>query len=546
MHGASALTSEEIRNLPGYSKRWIALFFICISLLVISIDNTIVNVALPSIARETGATSSDLQWIVDSYVLVFASLLLAMGSLGDRYGRRLALQIGLLVLGVGSLWAASTTDAEQLIYARAFSGIGAALIMPATLSLISATFPAEERQVAFAIWAGVFGAGAALGPVTGGWLLEHYDWNMIFYINLPVVALALLGDQFLVAESRDPFTPPVDLGGAVLSVAGLFALVYGIIEAGVYGWTDDKVLLSFAAATLILSTFVWWENRIEHPMLPLHFFKNRSFSVASVTLGVAMFGMLGAVFFLTQYLQSVLGYTPLEAGIRVVPLALGVMTGSGLSPRLVKLIGTKYTVAIGISLVMGVFWFLATVLEVSTGYTEVGFGFVALGLGLGLTFPPATNSIMQSVPVNKAGIASGMNDTVRELGGALGVAILGSILNDHYREGVSGLGQQLPMIPAERLAAVESGIQAAHIVADFAPVPAATQLITDTANTAFVDGMNAAMWVAMVVMAGALVFVLAFLPNKVQSAEEEPSADEANASARVRSTDTLPSPAIGD
>ena len=502
----------------GHANRWKALAFIGVSLLVISLDNTILNVALPSISRDLGASASDLQWMVDAYVLVFASLLLTMGSISDRVGRKRALQFGLVMFGIGSVAAALSTSTGMLIASRAFLGIGGATIMPATLSIVSATFPPEERAQAIAIWAGIFGLGIGIGPLTGGLLLEWFDWNAVFYVNLPVVAVALAGGYLYITESKDETAPKPDFVGVLFSITGLFALVYGIIKAGETSWTDQEVLLSLGGAVILLGIFAWWENRADEPMLPLHFFKNMWFTGANLAMVLVMFAMFGSVFFLSQYFQSVQGYTALEVGVRMLPMAVTLMIVASSSARVAARLGTKVVVALGIFIVACGMLYLSQVSDVNTPYGSILIGLVVFASGMGLTMSPATNSIMQSIPVNKAGIGSAMNDTTRQLGGALGVAILGTVMNDIYLDGVAELEALLPSAVYE---GISSSIQGAKIVAanigNIPQAPAgAAERILDMANNAFVDGMTGAMVVAAAIMFAASLLAFIILPAQVQ------------------------------
>ncbi len=436
-----------VESVPGYASRWRAMIFIAVSLLVISVDNTILNFALPSISKSLGASASELQWIIDAYVLVFASLLLTMGSLGDRIGRKRALQIGLLLFGLGSLACALATTTAVLIGTRAFTGIGAALMMPATLSIINASFPAKERARAIAIWAAIFGLGIGVGPITGGLLLSFFSWQSVFLVNLPIVAVALLGGRAFIAESRDEHAPALDLPGVILSIVGLFALVFGIIRAGEEGWTAPQVLSAFGIALVLLTAFTIWESRTPNAMLPLRFFANPAFTLANSALVLMTFSIFGLIFMLTQYFQSVLDYKPVIAGIALLPVAIALMIVSVGSARIAQRFGTKRTVALGALLAstgLLYYWFIV---YVNTPYSLLFIGQVVFASGLGLMISPATNSVMQSVPVRNSGIGSAMNDTTRQVGGALGVAVLGSILNSVYRDNlVQSLGS-LPPLP---------------------------------------------------------------------------------------------------
>ncbi len=525
-------------------SRWLGWLFISVSLLIISLDNTILNVALPSISTGLRATASQLQWVVDSYVLVFAALLLTMGSLGDKHGRKRALQFGIAWFALFSFIAANSTSTDMLIVARGFLGIGGALIMPATLSLITAMFrDPKERAQAIAMWAAVFGLGVGIGPLIGGFLLEHFDWSAVFYVNLPVAAVALVGGYFFLPESRDEDAPPADWVGVGFSIVGLFLLVYGIIEAGTDGWTAQKVLLSLGASGVLLAIFAWWEARTENAMLPLYLFRNPSFTGANVAMTLVMFGMFGVFFFFSQFFQSVEGYSPLETGWRLLPMAIAIMIAAGMSAKASLKLGTKLAVALGFLIASGGMFYLSQVSEPGMAYSTLIAGLMVIGAGMGVAMSPATNSIMGSTPVDKAGVASAMNDTTRQVGGALGVAVLGTVLNDvylnqivslkPYLEQLAGMREKLGQAAgAQEFSAekayegISRGIQGAHMIAGKIAEMAGPlgrpiqQQITSVADAAFVDGMTQAMVVAGVVLLAAALFVLAVLPSQVRCIEE--------------------------
>jgi len=503
---------------PGsttYQHRWWALGVLCLSLVVLAMDNTILNVALPTLAQDLGATGSQLQWMVDAYLLVFAGLLLTMGALGDRFGRKLALDAGLLVFVAASAASAFAGSAEVLIAARAAMGIGAALIMPATLSIITNIFPPTERGRAIGVWAGMAALGVVLGPVVGGWLLEHFWWGSVFLINLPVVALALLAGWPLVPNSRDPSATPLDPTGAALSVAALVTLVYGIIQAPEDGWTDPVVLGAFGVAAVLAVAFIWWERRIQHPMLPMGFFRDPRFSAASGAIAMAFFALFGSVFLLTQHLQFVLGYTPLQAGVRILPVA-ALAVAAPLAARLTEGIGAKLVVAAGLLVVAGALWVLSTV-QLGDGYGRVAAALALLGIGMGLVVAPATESIMGSVPLAKAGVGSAMNDTTRQVGGALGVAVLGSILAASYGAAIQPTLRGAP--PQVAQTAGDSIGAAATIAAQLGPQGSG---LLEAARSAFIQGMGDALQVGAGVAALAALLVLLFLPARATGTMNEP------------------------
>src|SRR3954453_9838035 len=429
-------------------RRWFALAVMCTSLAVISLDNTVLNVAIPSLVKNLDASTSQLQWIIDGYTLVFAGLLLTMGSLGDRFGRKGALSTGLAIFGVGSLASAFAGSATVLILTRCLMGVGGALIMPATLSLLTNIFhDPKERARAIGVWAAVAGAGGAVGPVLGGLLLRHFWWGSVFLINVPVIIVAFTAGRFLLPVSRDPSAPKLDPLGAVLSVAGLVLVLWGIIEAPAKGWSDPSVVFGFIGGLVVLSGFVVWELTTDHPMLDVRFFENRRFTAANAAITMIFFAMFGSMFLITQYLQIVLGYSPLEAGLRMLPMALVMLAVAPNSPRLVERIGTKIVVGVGLAMAaLGLF--LASSVPATNGYPHLVISMAVLAFGMGLVMAPATESIMGSLPRSKAGVGSAMNDTTRQMGGAVGVAVIGSIFAISYRPAVThslqklGLGQK--------------------------------------------------------------------------------------------------------
>ncbi len=481
-------------NTNTNNRRWWTLSVLCLTLVLISVDNTILNVTIPTLARELHASGSQLQWIVDAYVLVFAGLLLTAGSLGDKFGRRGALILGMSIFGVGSVAASLADTPGQLIAFRALMGVGGAFIMPATLSILINVFTdSKERAKAIAIWAGCSGLGVALGPVTGGWLLEHFSWGSVFLVNLPVLALAITGAVMIVPTSKDPDAPRLDVGGAVLSMAGLVALLWALIEAPERGWTSSSTLLAFTAAVCVLAAFGWWESRRAEPMLDLSLFKNPRFSAASGAVTMTFFALFGSLFVVTQYMQSVMGYSALQAGIRYLPLAAMLLVTSPISAKVAERVGTKIVVTCGLSAVaLGLMLMLR--LDAVTGYGPLLTAMLVLAFGMGLTMAPATESIMGSLPPAKAGVGSAVNDTTREIGGALGVAVLGSVLSSAFGSRMSTAVADTPL-PADVKAVAQHSLGGALAVARNVGGDHGTAL-AQSARGAFVDGFHTTTTVA--------------------------------------------------
>ncbi|HVO71438.1 MAG TPA: MFS transporter, partial [Aggregatilineaceae bacterium] len=456
---------------------------------------------------------------VDGYILTFATLLLTSGSIGDRYGRKKTLIVGLIWFGIVSALAGFSPSTNVLIGARSVLGVGGALILPATLSIITVTFPPNERAQAIAIWAAIFGLGVALGPILGGFLLEHFDWNSVFLVSLPVCAIAAAGSWRYLGDSHDENPPALDLPGVVLSIAGLFALVFGIISAGVRGWTDTTVIVSLAIALVVLSIFGWWEAHSPNAMLPLRFFRNMSFTAASITMAFVTFCQFTVLFFFSPYFQTVQGYSTFQAGLRLLPLALTLTIMATISARVAAWIGTKYTVTLGLLVAAGGYFYIAQIYRVDTPFPLAMLGQIIIGVGVGLTFSPATNSIMGSVPFDKAGIGSAMNDTTRQFGGALGVAVMGTILNLSYTGSINALKTALPQLPPDTLAQINGSLQAAHQVATSLPATASRTVLA-IVDQAYVSGMDHAFTIGTEIVLCVALFALLFLPNRIRRADD--------------------------
>jgi EmrB/QacA subfamily drug resistance transporter len=509
-----------IEQTKGYRQRWIALGFMGISLLIISLDNTVLNLALPSISNDMGSSASQLQWIVDAYVLAIAGLLLTMGYLGDRLGRKPTLQVGLVIFALFSLGAALSNSTEMLIGMRALMGIGAAIIMPATLSILTATFrDSKERAQAIALWAAVFSLGMGIGPLIGGWLLDNFHWSSVFYINIPIAAIGLIGGQFYIVNSKTENPRKIDFGGTILSIGGFFTLVYAIIQAGMEGWTAPHVLYAFGAAVVLLSVFIVLELKSKNAMLPLHFFKNMSFTGANVALTLVSFGLMGAFFFLGQFLQSVQSYTPLQAGVRLLPMAAVSFIAAAVSAQIAHRIGTKITVGMGIFIAAVGFFYFARIAAIDASYSSIVTCMCIVALGIGLTMSPATNSVMGAVPVGQSGIGSALNNTTRQIGAALGVAILGTIMNATYLAKIDAVNWPA-QLPSQAMETIRSSVQGAHIVAQNIPNPQLAELIVNQSNQAFTSGSSHAMVVAAVIMVITSIITFIILPSRVRAYKE--------------------------
>jgi EmrB/QacA subfamily drug resistance transporter len=498
----------------------LALAVICFSVFVTSVDTTIVNVALPTLARELNADTSQLQWIVDAYTLVMSGLLLSAGSLGDRYGRRGFLIAGLTLFAITSGVASQMNSADTLIAACAAMGVGAAVIFPTTLGLITNIFtdPAP-RAKAIGLWAAMVGVGVAVGPISGGWLLEHFWWGSIFMVNIPIAALAIIGGLLFVPTSRDPAAPRVDVPGLVLSAAGITTLVYTVIEAPTWGWTNAKTAIGLALATIVLAAFVLWERRSSHPMLDVTVFLNRRFSGGSLAITSGFLTLFGFIFVFTQYFQFVKEYTAFQAGVRLLPVAASIALASILGPRLVEWIGTTAAVvAAGLAVfAAGLAW--ASTVAATTGYDVIAMQMLLLGGGLGLTTAPATEAIMGSLPPDKAGVGSAVNDTTREFGGTLGVAIVGSVFASLYSHGISSAAA-LSALPADLRSTTGRSIAVAHAVITQMP-PGQTTAVRDAINSAFHDGLHIATLACAGIAFAAAIIVAWLLPAR--EAAEKPT-----------------------
>jgi EmrB/QacA subfamily drug resistance transporter len=490
-------------------RRWWVLALLCTSLLIVIVGNTSLNVALPTLSRDLNATTTQLQWMVDAYALVFAGLLLTAGAIGDRYGRKGALQVGLLLFLVACLGASQAGSATVVIACRALMGLAGAFIMPSTLSILANVFPPHERAKAIAIWAGVSGGGAAIGPIASGYLVEHFWWGSVFLVNVPIIAVALLVGRVLLPTSKDPNQGRLDPMGSVLSTIGLSALVYAIIEAPNHGWASGRTFATFVAAFVVLAVFGTWERRSDHPMLDFSYFRNPRFSVASAGISLVFFSMFGVFFLMAQYFQLVLGYTPFQAGLRQGPVAVMMMLVAPNSARLSHRFGANKVVAAGLGLV-ALSMLLYTQLTTTTSYAYILPCMCLMAAGMALTMSPMTASIMGAVPMHKAGVGSAINDTTRELGGALGVAVLGSLVTSRY-DHLVGRAVTTLRLPDAASVPVRRSLAGALAVAKRLPEGPGIRL-AEQAKGAFVSGMHISVLVAGVIIASTAVLVARKLP----------------------------------
>ena len=499
-------------------RRWWVLAVMSVGVLMIFIDNTVVNTALPAISRDLGASTSALQWIVDSYVLILAGLLMLGGSLGDRYGRKRWMIVGLVLFGAAAVGAALSTTSGMLIAMRGAQGLGAALVLPATLSIITNVFPRKERAKAIAIWTAVGGLGIGLGPVLGGWLVDNMSWAAVFWLHIPIVVGALAA-MAVVPESKDERGLKLDIPGAALGTTGLVALVYAIIRGGEAGWTSAGVLVSFGIATMLLTAFARVELRSEAPMLPLRFFRQKDFSGAVIVIGVVLFAMLVSFFFLTQFFQIVQGRSAFQAGLLIVPTSVAMMFAAPLSGKLMHSIGPRYLVlAMTGAMVTGIV--LLTGLEVDSSTASVIVPLVIFGFGAGLGMPALTDTVMAAVPEADAGIGSAVNDVSRELGGALGIATIGSLVSGFYRNNVTDA--LTGVVPDEVVELASESVGVASVLASSLPAETAT-LLTDATNAAFVSAMNGGFVVSAVILLGSVVVALTLIPKKMRTTQASDS-----------------------
>ena len=513
---STTLNSDRTRRPSEPSHHRAITAVVCIALAAVVSAMSSLNVALPEIARSTHAGETQLTWIIDSYSLVFAALLLPAGAIGDRFGRRMTLLLGLGIFGSASAVAMTVDGAHGLIALRAVLGLGAALVMPATLSTITGTFPPAQRVKAVSVWAGVAGASAVLGLLCSGVLLEFWSWRSIFALNLVLAAVAIVGTVRVVPESADPASPKLDLIGAALAVVGLVTLVFSIIEAPTYGWDAGRTLAGLAGGLAVLVVFVVVELRRRHPLLDPRIFTRRRLSAGSVSIFVQFFAFFGFVFVVLQYLQLVRGDSALRSALLMLPMAAAMMPTARLAPALVARLGSRAVCVTGLVLISSALLVLAQLGANSSTWLLVG-GLVPLGIGMGAAMTPATSAITEALPASQQGVGSAMNDLARELGGALGIAVVGSVLSSTYHSHFA-LPQTVRGLPTDLAdKARESVAMATHVGGP----------VADAGRAAFVDGLHAGLLVGSLAALLAAIGVALLLPRS--NADEEVDTDPADA-----------------
>ncbi len=510
MHGRPN-TQSLSQTHASHPNRWRILGVLVLALLVTSIDHTIINVAMPRLVGDLGASSAQLQWIVASYTIVFAGLLLTAGSIGDRFGRRHALLAGLATFLAGSVVAATAGSTTALIVGRCVMGVGGAMIMPTTLSILVNVFgDPRERAKAIAAWTAASGAGIALGPIVGGALMRSFSWSSVFWINVPLLLAAFVGALHLVPDSRDSHATRLDPVGAVLSIAAISSLVYAIIQAPERGWTSTASLVNFAAGTAIGIVFVAWEMRRDDPMLDIALFRSRGFSAGSIALTLLFFAMAGTVFVQAQYLQFILDYTPLAAGFALVPAAIGMLLGTGAGAHLAAMHGGRIAVTAGTLVATAGVAVQAAFVDGSS-YLPTGVGLLLFGLGAGVAMPAATEMIMATLPPARAGVGSAVNDTVREFGGALGVAVIGSVAATSYASSMRDELDRFPNLTDTDLSMLTNNVGAA--IHTSRQLGAQGEQLASAARHAFVNSMSSSLWIAAGLAFCAALVALTQLPR---------------------------------
>ncbi|MDU0256835.1 MFS transporter [Streptomyces sp. PU10] len=530
------LATTPVEKMPGpYARRWWALLVLCLSLLIVVMANTSLIVAAPDMTADLGLSSSDLQWVIDGYTVPYAALMLVLGAIGDKYSRRGALVTGLVIFAAGSVMGSLVHETGLVVAARAIMGVGAAVVMPATLSLLVAVFPKGERARAITAWTATSGLAIAVGPLVAGWLLEDHAWGSTFLVNVPVAVLAVVGALILVPPSKAAGAGRIDYVGGLLSIVSVGSLVYATIEGPHFGWGAGSVAAAVVAGVGLIA-FVAWELRHPHPMLDVRRFLLRPFSGSMLAVLFFFFGTYGAIYYATQFLQFVLGYGALETGVRLLPLAGAVFVGAAVTGRLTPKLGVRAMVGSGMAIgTAGVF--LLVLIEQGSTYADFLAPMLLLGLAIGLSVSPATDTIMGSFPESELGVGGGANDTALELGGSLGIAVLGSLLGTSYRDELSGLvGDRLPAAALDTAQdSVGGGLAVAERLAtNPAAGPEQAHALADAVHKAFAHGVSTTSLVGGIIMAAGTAIVLAVLPGHRRGGPEGGAADTRDAGTASR------------
>ena len=501
-------------SAQGRAGRWWALAALVVSGLVIGLDSTVLITALPTLSTKLGATTSDLQWIAAAYTLTLGGLLLPAGVLGDRYGRKRLLLVGLAIFGISSVIASQSTTATTLIAMRAVMGVGAAFILPLSLSILPSLFTPEERPRAIAATAAGAFLGLPLGPLVAGWLLTHYDWGSVFLINAPVVVLALILVWFLVPEGKDPHPRPFDWVGGLLAVVGVTALVYGVIEQPIHGWSDARVLAGIIGGAVVLTAFVIWDLRHPSPFVDLRNFRNRSFTWATMAFVVTGFGLFGVMFILTPYIQIVLGNDAQATGIKLLPMIGGVIVGAGIGNVLAARLGGRTGVSAGLALTAAALVGFSRI-GAETSFAPVAVALAVIGIGIGIALPTTLDIILGTLPPSQTGAGSALTRALQQIAATFGVAILGSVLSNAYQ---TQIGPHLATLPAAAREVALSSLAGAHAIAADLPPPAGA-IVVRAANDAYTQGMAEVMLVSATLVLATAVAIAFFLPSEVSPIE---------------------------
>ncbi|MCT2592036.1 MFS transporter [Streptomyces sp. N2-109] len=507
------------------ARRWTGLAALAVALLTVGLDLMILNVALPTLAGDLEASTSQLQWIVSAYTVIFAALMLPAGGLGDRYGRKKLLLAGLAAFTGASAWAAYSGSAGMLIAARAAMGIGAAIIVPLSLGILPVLFPPEQRRRAIAVWVGALGVGLPLGPIVGGWLLEHFWWGSVFLINLPIGAAALLASAVLLPESRAPDAPPLDLPGIATSVLGTAALVYGIIQGPEDGWSDPGVLTAIGGGILLLAAFVYRQRHAAHPLVDPQLFTNPNFTWPALAATAGTFTLVGVLFVVPQYLQILGGHSALATGIRLVPLVLALLVAAGAVDKIVTRFGAKIPMVAGLAIAAAAFAVYSRI-SPDSSYVFTATCLAAMGLGAGLGLTPAVDLVMGTLPADRAAVGSGLLMAIRQIGAAFAIAILGTVLNAIYTR---DLDPHLNNVPEPAAEASRDQIAGAYAAAERIGGPRGDELATAAAD-AFTQAMSGVFIASAVISAILTVLIALRLPASAtgtpELSEQQPPAKE--------------------